>query len=269
MYSIYHFFAHLIRDKDVLSQVEMLESYPFPQNLLACRNKGRFPDLAIRLNPNGVPSGGELVELKDSRSYTIPSFNSTIPSGYKSIYEIAPTKTSKTYLSMQAVGDDVYSLESRAVYYLLRGRYATNKKICLVHGSFFETVPIHQLIQKGFAQMIRQTVTDHDPSLIEQLSALLSDLFSNPQNFNKVRQVEGASVSVRFRIMTEVNRYANLMNTALYPDISDDTLNLILPCSSLEAETLHRLYLQSALTEQEWNNLRVIRLTHAIDGGNF
>ena len=82
--SIYHFFSHLSQQKNKLASVKHLEKFPFEIQMLSCKSKGKFPDLAIRLNKSNILfSGGELVELKDSVSYSVSSFNSTIPTGSK------------------------------------------------------------------------------------------------------------------------------------------------------------------------------------------
>ncbi len=83
MYSIYHFFADLIAQKKHFGDLKNLEKFPYKTSLLSCRSKGMFPDLAIKINRGGVFSDGELVKLKDSMSYMIASFNSTIPTGTK------------------------------------------------------------------------------------------------------------------------------------------------------------------------------------------
>ena len=83
-YSIYHFFADLCQKKEEFLSKNKLESFPFDKQMLSCINKGVFPDLAIKLNNNNEQfSGGELIELKDSKTYSIASFNSTIPTGKK------------------------------------------------------------------------------------------------------------------------------------------------------------------------------------------
>ncbi|MDR2171225.1 MAG: hypothetical protein LBP59_13865 [Planctomycetaceae bacterium] len=58
--------------------------------MLSCQNRGVFPDLAIKLNniDKDIFSGGELIELRDSKSYNVASFNSTIPTGKKEITKV-------------------------------------------------------------------------------------------------------------------------------------------------------------------------------------
>lgn len=61
-------------------------------------------------------------------------------------------------------------------------------------------------------------------------------IFSQQENFSKVRNVEKASVKLRFRIMTEVKAEGNILNPQKYPEIKDDTLNFVLPCHNDEEE---------------------------------
>ena len=53
--------------------------------MLSCINKGKFPDLAIKLNRGDPQTGGELIELKDSKNYAVASFK-TIPTGEKDMH---------------------------------------------------------------------------------------------------------------------------------------------------------------------------------------
>ena len=132
-YSIYHFFKNLIENKIAFSTIDKLENFPFDEKLLACKNKGIFPDMAIRLNKNKNKfTGGELIELKDSKSYSIASFNSTIPTGKKEIDKIITSKNSIIKEQMHDSGNDIYSLKLRDVFYLIRGIKNHKTKICLI-----------------------------------------------------------------------------------------------------------------------------------------
>lgn len=89
MYSIYHFFKHLVANDEFFENIANIEEFPFDANMLSCQNAGQFPDLAIKINTTDkLFTGGELIELKDSKSYTVSSFNSTIPSGQKDIDKV-------------------------------------------------------------------------------------------------------------------------------------------------------------------------------------
>ena len=77
--SICHFFVHLLKVRGYFTQFRNLEEFEFPEHLIAARSVGAFPDMILRRN-HILNTGGEFVELKTTQSYTIASFNSTIPS---------------------------------------------------------------------------------------------------------------------------------------------------------------------------------------------
>lgn len=152
--------------------------------MLSCENKGVFPDLAVKLNEDrSMFTGGELIELKDSKSYTVSSFNSTIPTGKKNIHKVIPSESSATFLQMKAAGDDVFSLEERDVYYLVRGRKAGHQKICLIHGSFFETIEVKELIRQSFAQVLGEKLAGS--SISDEDREKLESVFSEQEDFSR------------------------------------------------------------------------------------
>ena len=55
--------------------------------------------------------------------------------------------------------------------------------------------------------------------------------------FAATRQVEGASVKVRFRVMIEADGQANLLSDRQYPQIGENTLTLLVPEESLPTTT--------------------------------
>lgn len=228
MYSIYHFFINLVKNKQHFLKVEELGDFPFDKKLLSCRNEGTFPDMAIRLNANKeIFTGGELIELKDSKSYTVSSFNSTIPTGRKEITKIITGENSNIKHQMEDVGNDIYSLPLRDVFYLVRGRKKGSVKVCLVHGSFFETVQVESLIKQSFLQVLEERLNESGEHISDDAKIKLLSLLTEQQSFSKVRNVEKASVKLRFRIMTEVKAEGNILNTKKYPEIKDNTLNFV------------------------------------------
>ncbi len=269
MYSIYHFFAHLYRNRYLLESVPKLDEFPFDLELLSCSNVGKFPDLAIRINSAGDPPGGELIELKDSRSYTVASFNSTIPTGKKSIDFLTKGKTNVIRQQMEAAGDDIYSLPVRDVYYLLRGKKNNNTKICLVHGSFFETVKVEHLIQQAFNQVLEERLADSNDPLNDDLRKLILNIFSRQDSFSKVRHVENASVKLRFRIMTEVKKEGNILSSQSYPAIKDNTINLIIPHHTFTEFTSISVHLQRALSQSELLTGQKFVIRHPFNGEFF
>ena len=237
MYSIYHFFKSLVEKKSYFSKIEKLDRFRFDKRLLSCRNEGIFPDMAIRLNKDkSIFTGGELIELKDSDSYTVSSFNSTIPSRSKKIEDIITGENSIIKQQMDETGNDIFSLPVRDVYYLVRGRKKNHTNVCLVYGSFFETISIEELISQSFSQVLEERLKESGKEISENFKQTLLSIFSQQENFSKVRNVEKASVKLRFRIMTEVKAEGNILNPKKYPEIKDNTLNFILPCHNDEEE---------------------------------
>lgn len=266
-YSIYHFFRSLLNQKYLLKKAGKLGKFPFDRKLLSCKNVGVFPDMAIRLNKDRkIFAGGELIELKDSKSYVVSSFNSTIPSRSKKIEDIITGKNSAVKRQMEETGNEILSLPVRDVYYLIRGRKNEHTKICLVYGSFFETINIENLISNSFTQVLDERLKESGQEISENLRRTLISLFSEQQNFSKVRSVEKASVKLRFRIMTEVKLEGNILNTNKYPKIKDDTLNLILPCGDNREEKDIRSKLKIVFNASELSKLNLFKIKHHLNG---
>ena len=230
-YSIYHFFADMCQKKREFFSEKKLENFPFDERMLSCVNKGKFPDLAVKLNnDNEQFAGGELIELKDSKTYSVASFNSTIPTGEKDVKKLTEGKTNTIRTQMQKAGNNILSLPIRQVFYLVRGRMQSNVKVCLTHGKFFETVPVSTLISESFAQALEERLNELGETLSISMRQKLLDLFSEQQTFGRVRDVDDASVKLRFRIMTEVKAGADILKPNQYPRIGDNTLNFAVPC---------------------------------------
>ncbi len=264
MYSIYHFWQHLIEEKEKFKKVSKLDKFPFPKKILSCVNDGIFPDLAIKINLQGQFSGGELVELKDSSVYNISSFNSTIPTGKKNIKDIVASEKSIIFKQMQDVGDDVFSLEVRDVYYLVRGRKSGHQKICLIHGSFFETIPADSLVGETFSQVVEEEL--NDPEINDSVRKKLKGALSRQDIFSRVRSVEKASVSMRFRVLVEVKPDANILSPKHYPEILDDTLNLICPFHSEDEKEELISNVASVIGIDQLGRLQIFPIKHPLNG---
>jgi hypothetical protein len=264
-YSIYHFFKTLIENKKCFSEIEKLEDFPFNDAMLACKNAGQFPDLAIRLNTDDpLFTGGELIELKDSQSYDVSSFNSTIPSGQKDIEKIIKGVNSSIKKQMEDAGNNIYSLKYRDVYYLIRGKQRNNIKIVLIHGSFFETVSSHELISQSFEKVLEEAIQKHNIELNEETKSILLAMFSERESFSKVRNIDKASVKLRFRVMTEVKTEANILNKKQYPEIEDNTINLIVPLHG-EKEILMQRF-NAVFNVNEMEQYKIFALKHHLNG---
>lgn len=265
MYSIFHFWKHLIRNKSSFAKLSALDEFKFDSKMLSCKNEGVFPDLAIRLNKDrSVFTGGELIELKDSKSYSISSFNSTIPTGKKNIQKIISSEHSTIYLQMTQAGDDVFSLKERDVYYLVRGKKKGAQKICLVHGSFFETISAKELIRQSFGQVLDEKIAGINIS--DELRDQLGEVFSEQEDFSRVRNVDKASVKLRFRIMTEVKPEGNILNPSQYPEIKGNTLNLVVPYHSEDEKVDVLQKLEFVMGGKAMKNINTFSLKHPLNG---
>ncbi|MDE2218716.1 MAG: hypothetical protein KGJ58_04745, partial [Patescibacteria group bacterium] len=197
--SIYHFFRSLEDKKKFFKTAKTLSGFPFDKKMLACVNVGVFPDLAIRLNKNReMFTGGEFVELKDSDSYTVSSFNSTIPSRSKRIEDIISGENGVIKKQMEKAGDDIFSLPVRDVFYLVRGKKKGTVKICLVYGSFFETVGVSKLIGESFTQVLEERLKENGKEISDDAKKTLISILSEQHGFSRVRNVDKASVKLRF-----------------------------------------------------------------------
>ena len=273
-YSIYHFFANLCQKKEKFLSENKLESFPFDGQMLSCVNKGIFPDLAIKLNNGDVQfTGGELIELKDSKTYSVASFNSTIPTGEKDIEKLTKGRENTIRTQMQEAGNDILSLPIRQVFYLIRGRKQSNVKVCLTHGKFFETVPVSTLISESFAQALEERLNELEESLSPSLKQKLLDLFSEQQTFSRTRNVDDASVRLRFRIMTEVKAGANILNPNQYPQIGENALSFAVPCHSETEQSQQHGKMKVAFEQMECSDLfsqvEVFTLQHHFNGKFF
>lgn len=272
IYSIYHFFVHLLTNKDrLLDQTSLQNLFTSEHSFISCSRTNLFPDLVLRRNVgNDVLTGGEFVELKDGLSYTVTSFNSTIPTGEKKVAEwIEPT--SACYKRMRKIDDDdPYHLPVRQVYYLVRGRRkdGTHPRVCLVHGSFFATISPQELIKRAFAEILKEGIRRSTQALdLNTIEILLETISFEQYDFSQVRRVEGASVNPRFRIMTEINSGGNILQ---YPLIQDNTLNFVLPliANQPEVPAFHLAQLKQAfkLTDNSFHDLHNFSITHQYNG---
>ncbi len=222
MYSIYHLFKDINDKRLHLKLTESFKFFPFNISLFSFVNTTTFPNMIIKLNRNNsVFTGGELIEIKDSRSYTIPSFDSIIPAGKKKIEKVINNNIKK---QLQEKKENIYSLADRDVFYLIRGKKNGNVKTCLVHGNFFETVKADDLIAQSFYEYLNE----RNGNINRKLKLCLLELFENV----KVRKpnIKNASVKLHFFPEAEVKAEGNILNSKKYPEIKNNTLNLVLPC---------------------------------------
>ena len=236
--SIYHFFARLMERRGYFIQDNKLENFDFPKYMIATESSHGFPDFILKSNMSSDLTGGELIELKDTKSYQIASFNSTLPTQTKSVSAL----TKNIQMQLIASGEDLEQLPERHVYYLIRGINKTHShplaKTILVSGAFFETAPIKDVLTDAFHQ-----VADNSISHGVDKSDELENFKVTQENFAATRQVERSSISVRFRVMAQVDPKANLLNSKNFPEIKANTLTFLSHEPSLiEGESLTSVY---------------------------
>jgi hypothetical protein len=193
------------------------------------KDSGVFPDFVLALDDASTFGNGSILELKDSDSSSIASFNSTIPTRFKSLIEVKEITRSRMVLEAAWLRDFPHSLASgyedypRHCFYLVRthSRSLGDVRISLIEGSFFETVPKRKLLQRVWEQILDESGVPEEQK--QQLLPLLSQL--KQAVIARSRHIKGASVKPRFRIMAEVESDANLHT---YSEISRRTVNLVI-----------------------------------------
>ena len=228
MYNIYHFFAFLINVRSELASATKLLDYPFNSVPLAYRDNASFPSLVLRMHKGYSPPGGEFVEIIDSDSYNVPSFESHIPTGAISFDKLGQDRAAKIFKSMQAAGEVPGWIHEREVYYLIRGRNNSNCKICLVHGSFFEErvkaeYYVRAALEEVLADCLEEQILSHDQfNMLWRIFA--QEIFSG-----QFRKVSIGEVKFSLDVKTYENLGANLLSPFYYPKIKDNTLNFVIP----------------------------------------
>src|SRR5260221_12030967 len=198
MYSIYHFWKHIVHNKASFSRVGNLAQFKFDADMLSCENIGIFPDLAIKLNK------------------------------------------------------------------LVRGQKKGKQKICLVHGSFFETISTKDLISQSFGQVLDEKLAG--TNLSDELKEQLRAIFSEQEDFSRVRNVNKASVKLRYRILTEVKPEENILDSKQYPEILDDSINFLVPYYSEkeQADVLEKM--EIVMGKDAMSKFHIFSLKHPLNG---
>ncbi len=210
-----------------------------------------FPDFVFKVKKDGGQLVcGSLLETKDSRGGSISSFNSTIPTGTKSMEEIDMINSSEIVSRIVLLKDGEvaknpdYRTYQRRCFYLIRTHKDSDKaKTSLVDGSFFETVPKNYLISQMFLNILEQhhvrkklDISVAKLNGIKKVLAQVTDqtIIAGSQSIDK------ASIKPRLRIMAEVNPEGN-PHSQHYPQIVEKTINFILPEKLCTVELQTRL----------------------------
>lgn len=185
-------------------------------------DSGAFPDFVMAWEGTGAVGDGALVELKDSRSGAIASFNSTLPSSHKkleALTELVKDAVRRYETCLQGREGP----EERECFYLVRTHRAKPQlcRLSLVQGSFFETLPTSELLTSLWEQVLEQAKVP--PKLRGAIISYLSQL--GREDIAQTRQIARASIKPRLRIMSEIVREGN---PHAYPELTPRSINLIL-----------------------------------------
>lgn len=218
------------------------------------KDSGVFPDFLLGLDANATFGNGTLIELKDSKSDSIASFNSTIPTRFKSLNDVK--RISKRTLVLNAAQlydfplsvDPSYLSVPRACFYLIRTQSKNQDKvrISLVEGSFFETLPKEDVLERVWDQVLVAAgiPSDNRSQIVELLASL------EQAEIARSREIKGASIKPRLRLMAEVHKEAKIHS---YPEIHPRTINLVIKRESGFDETwLQKEFAKEGYETQVW-----------------
>ncbi|MBC8521799.1 MAG: hypothetical protein H8D26_07420 [Methanomicrobia archaeon] len=217
--------------------INWIKSREIAEKLLYSKSE-QFPDFIFKVRKHeGKLICGSLLELKDSKSGSIASFNSTLPTKYKSLEEIDVINSKNLVSRVASIIDSKLSSErfyhtfERRCFYLVRTHAGKDDKvkISIVDGSFFETLPKEHLIYQMFLNILRAHIEKKEikipPETLTQLEKALSQV-TDQTIIASSQIIEKASVRPRLRIMAEVHSEGN-PHSSFYPEVSERSLNFI------------------------------------------
>ncbi len=206
----------------------------------------KFPDFVFKVKEyDGQLACGSLLETKDTSGGSISSFNSTIPTGTKSMEEVDTINNGEIVSRIASIKDGElaknpdYRTYQRRCFYLIRTHKGSDKaRTSLVDGSFFETVPKNYLISQMFINIVEKhhvkKKLDISAAKFNEMKKLLIQV-TDQTIIASSQSIDKASVKPRLRIMAEVNPEGN-PHSQHYPRIKEKTINLILPEKLLTEE---------------------------------
>ena len=230
----------------------------------------QFPDFIFKTRKHDDKLiCGSLLELKDSKSGSIASFNSTIPTKCKNLEEIDVINGKNLVSRIASIIDGDLSSENayrtfeRRCFYLVRTHAdrEDNVKLSVVDGSFFETVPKEHLIYQMFLNILHDHLEKKEikipPDTLNQIEKALSCV--TDQSIIAASQIiEKASVRPRLRIMAEVHSEGN-PHSNFYPEISERSINLIIEASSCDEKV-------AKVISQKIPDLKIFTIDHKRNG---
>lgn len=146
-----------------LKFIERMKEIGIEEHIFYSKSE-QFPDFVFKVKKKeNKLTGGSLLELKDSKGGNIASFNSTLPTKYKTLDEVDVINGNNlvsritSIMDGELASDKNYHTFQRRNFYLVRTHKDRNDKvkISIVDGSFFETVPKEHLIYQMFLNILR------------------------------------------------------------------------------------------------------------------
>lgn len=152
--------------------------------------------------------------------------------------------------------------EVKEKYYLVRGCNSNFQKICLLHSSFFETIPTNELVGEAILQMLDEA----DEKFTDEEKEVIKHAFSTFPQKGQVLELEKASVDLKYQVELEVKPDANILSPKQYPEILDNTLNLICPFHSEDEKEDLISNVASVVGMDTLNELKIFPIKHPLNG---
>ncbi|MCQ3936725.1 MAG: hypothetical protein DPW18_06720 [Chloroflexi bacterium] len=147
-------------------------------------------------------------------------------------------------------------------YFLVRGRKAGFQKVCLIHESFLGGVSAEYLSSEMFSQIIDENLTDVD----KEEKELIKSAVSFQKVLSRVGRLKKSSVTLKYQVEIEVKPQSNIFDPDYYPEILDDTLNLVCPFhSETEKEDLIEK-MDAVVGAQRLGELKILQIKHPFNG---
>ncbi|MDY6775601.1 MAG: hypothetical protein SV253_05925 [Halobacteria archaeon] len=219
-------FSKLVKEADEFMNFDgNIEDYDFGDRLVGYSSKRAFPDMILR--------DGGMIEVKDSKSSTMTSFNSTYPSGEKSVVDLeeitGETKRSMRE-SLEEAEDSPDFSEKRDVYYLIRTNRNDIPTVSFVHGSYFGDSE-SSAISETIGEVLKEIRPSVDEERYDELLDIIDDEEYVRKHFSQTRKTS-TGVKIRYRIMYEVD---NDLNPNQHPEVPSGALSLVVPESEYES----------------------------------
>lgn len=124
----------------------------------------------------------------------------------------------------------------------------------------------YDLISQSFSQVLEERLEQSGIEIEPSMKEILMTMFSEQENFSKVRTIDDASVKLRFRIMTEVKAEGNILNSSMYPGIKENTINFVIPYHNQKDKQLITKRMKTVFSVSELKGFLEFDLKHYLNG---